>query len=134
MRVTTRAGLLVFVLAVAGTLWYVGGGPREGRNRSDNVIFEANWQVFSHDLGKHVRSDSAAVVWHAGDVGSYNQVHYGGKYRGSRHVGRGTHILTLRVDVDADTHTTCKIRVGNTSRSGVPSDTGVCSVSLTVTI
>jgi hypothetical protein len=143
-RSVTKIKLWPFVLVAlvalgltAGPEWWQSAGRDESRHQT-TVRFDANWAVHSGDINKQVRTDSAAIVWHAGEH-MHNQVHYGGKagvgkYRGSVTLGQGTYVISLNVRVDADTETTCKIRVGSKGSYPNRSATGVCHVSITITV
>lgn len=136
-----KTGLFILVLAAVAGLWWASTSPGKGGRGDDGttVQFEGKWVVFSHDVRQEMRSDSGHVVWHAaGKI--YNQVHYGGKYQGAWMLPKGTHVVTLRIEVDATTETSCKVIVGSGPNQGKRrslsnrSSTGVCAITTTVVV
>lgn len=142
MTLATRVKLGVIVVVGAGiasmampTAWWQVAG-RDERIHRKKIQFQSNWVVYSHDMGKKLRSDSATVTWHAGEH-SHNDVHHGGKFRDSVTLGPGQYVITFRTEVDTATEINCKMIIGKeTFPPNGPdrSATGVCALSTTITI
>jgi hypothetical protein len=132
-RIALVAVLLV-IAALASGPWAEDGGPGvwPGRRHKPTVVkFKVSWIVSSRDVGRHVRSDSAAIVWHAGDA-THNQVHYAGTYVSEPvTLGRGAHIVSINGTVDAAATTTCTMWINNKPTRHIALD-GHCHLSTVV--
>jgi hypothetical protein len=140
VKLATRAkiGILVVGAAVVALAmpapWWKSAG-RDEKAHQKTAVFEAAWQVTAGDLRQKLRTDNAHIVWHAGDEHTHNDVHHGGKYVSEPVVlGPGVYLLSLTVNVDAATTTTCKIHFGKQSIPGAGGPGGHCAVSLTVVV